>query len=136
MKLPVFCLRALRYEPADGCSRPPHLPGQMQSPPCLRGLAGRQHVLRRQHQWRRRLLPGSSETLSLCLMMGKRRDLINSSTLQYPQGDSGGPLVCQSNGTYYVVGLVSWGDGCGKEYKPGVYARVSRFSDWITRLVS
>eukprot|EP00066_Takifugu_rubripes_P015406 XP_011604672.1 PREDICTED: hyaluronan-binding protein 2-like [Takifugu rubripes] len=52
------------------------------------------------------------------------------------QGDSGGPLVCQSNGTHYVVGVVSWGDGCGKKYKPGVYASVSRFSDWITRLVS
>ncbi|XP_061765990.1 hyaluronan-binding protein 2-like [Nerophis ophidion] len=47
------------------------------------------------------------------------------------QGDSGGPLTCEQNNVHVVYGLVSWGDQCGKKNKPGVYARVTNFLDWI-----
>ncbi|KAJ8014094.1 hypothetical protein DPEC_G00036680 [Dallia pectoralis] len=47
------------------------------------------------------------------------------------QGDSGGPLTCDKQGTHVIYGIVSWGDQCGRANKPGVYARVSHFTDWI-----
>lgn len=45
------------------------------------------------------------------------------------QGDSGGPLVAQGK----LVGLVSWGSGCGRPGQPGVYTRVSEVMRTLDR---
>jgi hypothetical protein len=44
------------------------------------------------------------------------------------QGDSGGPLI---DGDEKIVGVVSWGVGCGRKDYPGVYARVSGLKEWL-----
>jgi len=52
------------------------------------------------------------------------------------QGDSGGPLVVpksKSDDTAIIYGVVSWGAGCASPDLPGVYARVTKFIDWIKK---
>ena len=49
------------------------------------------------------------------------------------QGDSGGPLIVAGTtpNNHVLVGVVSWGYGCGAPGIPGVYSRVSLVADWI-----
>ncbi|KAL3929539.1 MAG: hypothetical protein SGBAC_012165 [Bacillariaceae sp.] len=54
------------------------------------------------------------------------------------QGDSGGPMVYidpNDEDTHILVGLVSWGEGCGDPGIPGAYARVSKAVEWIEKVV-
>jgi trypsin len=52
------------------------------------------------------------------------------------QGDSGGPMFGRtSGGALRVVGATSWGEGCARPGKPGVYARVAdaTLQPWIAQ---
>ncbi|XP_075333367.1 coagulation factor X isoform X1 [Odontesthes bonariensis] len=47
------------------------------------------------------------------------------------QGDSGGPHVTRYRDTYFITGIVSWGEGCARKGKYGVYTQVSKYIRWI-----
>lgn len=51
-------------------------------------------------------------------------------------GDSGGPMFTRYKDTWFLVGLVSWGEGCGRKGKYGVYTKVSQYLEWINHHIA
>jgi hypothetical protein len=51
-------------------------------------------------------------------------------------GDSGGPLVLpvEDEGSWVLVGLVSWGAGCGRALRPTVYTEVAAYAGWLAEV--
>jgi transmembrane serine protease 11D len=53
------------------------------------------------------------------------------------QGDSGGPVWSSLQGTEGVtetlVGVVSWGEGCARRLKYGIYTNLQKYDTWIQR---
>ncbi|EFN72139.1 Coagulation factor X [Camponotus floridanus] len=54
-------------------------------------------------------------------------------------GDSGGPLLCKDprkpDHPWTIFGITSFGEGCGKRGKFGIYARLSNYVRWITKVI-
>ncbi|XP_078659246.1 uncharacterized protein LOC144904280 isoform X3 [Branchiostoma floridae x Branchiostoma belcheri] len=50
-------------------------------------------------------------------------------------GDSGGPFTVYDEDREYLLGVVSWGDGCALAGKFGVYTRLHKFFTWIQAIV-
>ncbi|XP_053162259.1 vitamin K-dependent protein C isoform X2 [Hemicordylus capensis] len=74
------------------------------------------------------MINGVSENMLCAGIQGDKRDSCN--------GDSGGPMVTKFKDTWFLIGLVSWGEeGCGKLDNFGVYTKVSQFLEWIDQQI-
>ncbi|NXM07473.1 FAXD protein, partial [Tyrannus savana] len=51
------------------------------------------------------------------------------------KGDSGGPFTASHHNTWFLLGIVSWGEGCAQQGKYGVYTRVANYIPWIKEVV-
>ncbi|XP_059615747.1 plasminogen-like [Phlebotomus argentipes] len=55
-------------------------------------------------------------------------------------GDSGGPILCRdytkASNPWTIYGITSFGDGCGKRNKFGIYTKILNYVDWIWSVVN
>uniref|UniRef100_B5U6Y3 Serine protease sp-Eoc49 n=1 Tax=Echis ocellatus TaxID=99586 RepID=VSP_ECHOC len=69
-------------------------------------------------------LPAQSRTLCAGILRGGIDTCL---------GDSGGPLICNGQ----IQGIVSWGaEVCAKPHAPGLYTKVSDYTDWIQSIIA
>uniref|UniRef100_A0A671M026 Coagulation factor IX n=1 Tax=Sinocyclocheilus anshuiensis TaxID=1608454 RepID=A0A671M026_9TELE len=51
------------------------------------------------------------------------------------QGDSGGPHAMRYKNTWFLTGIISWGEECAKKGKYGVYTQVGNYYRWIQHVM-
>ena len=95
---------------------------------CAGGLKGRNQAI----------LLASLSILKILILTDRE---ISKRVLNYKgkdgcQGDSGGPMTESREGSEYQVGVVSWGEGCGRAGLPGVYSNVGMFRDWMDTIIN
>lgn len=52
------------------------------------------------------------------------------------KGDSGGPFITEHQGVWYLIGIVSWGKGCGRKGQYGFYTKVDNYHPWIKGIIN
>ncbi|XP_038672809.1 coagulation factor X [Scyliorhinus canicula] len=52
-------------------------------------------------------------------------------TMDSCRGDSGGPYAVLYRQIWYLIGVISWGEGCATKGKYGMYTRVPGYLSWI-----
>ncbi len=73
----------------------------------------------------------NGDILPTMFCAGKRDGGIDSC-----QGDSGGPASAMIQGRDTLVGVVSFGEGCARRLKYGVYSRISTATEWIANTIA
>ncbi|XP_059831441.1 prothrombin [Hypanus sabinus] len=53
------------------------------------------------------------------------------------EGDSGGPFVMKNpdDNRWYLIGIVSWGEGCDRDGKYGFYTHVFKLKRWLRKSI-
>jgi transmembrane serine protease 11D len=72
----------------------------------------------------------NGDVLASMICAGKQEGGIDSC-----QGDSGGPASATLQGRSTLVGVVSWGEGCARRLKYGIYSRVTTAAEWIAKTI-
>lgn len=80
------------------------------------------------------IMPSCFDVFTSCLFCFTC--VVFNTVLSESQGDSGGPLSCFMGSRYELAGLVSWGVGCGRARRPGVYTKIQQHFEWMSDVMS